>query len=389
MDKKKGMPAFFALAFVWFTTHFGGGFASGAQVIQYFVKFGWFAIFTPILSQAVIGLVLYFAWKFALEHNKFDYREWTDEFYKPVQGIMSNVYEIIYNLVLVTATAVAFATGGATIEGVFGTPYILNTLVIAAFLLILTIFGAELVRKAAAVIALLIISGMVIIYVPNIISFFGQITTNVADLKSGAIPNDSNFFGALWQSLLYSGFQISCMGAYIVHSNTLKDKGEAKKAAIWGTIINSSILMLTTLGILAFYNDGILTESVPALFVVRNGVGSSWMVPLISFLIILGAISTGVNLIYGISQRIVNFLSRNERKEVANSKKRTRNIMASLVYVIITWSIAQFGLIPLIAKGYGTLGYVSIFVIIIPVLVKGFIGLSTKSETIVEPRREV
>lgn len=389
MDKKKGMPAFFALAFVWFTTHFGGGFASGAQVIQYFVRFGWFAIFTPILSQAVIGLVLYFAWKFALEHNKFDYREWTDEFYKPVQGIMSNVYEIIYNLVLVTATAVAFATGGATIEGVFGTPYILNTLVIAAFLLILTIFGAELVRKAAAVIALLIISGMVIIYVPNIISFFGQITTNVADLKSGPIPNDYNFFGVLWQSLLYSGFQISCIGAYIVHSNALKDKGEAKKAAIWGTIINSSILMLTTLGILAFYNDGILTESVPALFVVRNGVGSSWMVPLISFLIILGTISTGVNLIYGISQRIINFLSRNETKEVANSKKRTRNIMASLVYVIITWSIAQFGLIPLIAKGYGTLGYVSIFVIIIPVLVKGFIGLNTKSETMVEPRRGV
>ena len=383
MDKKKGMPAFFALAFVWFTTHFGGGFASGAQVIQYFVKFGWFAIFTPILSQSVIGLVLYFAWKFALEHNKFDYREWTDEFYKPVQGIMSNVYEIIYNLVLVTATAVAFATGGATIEGVFGTPYILNTLVIAAFLLILTIFGAELVRKAAAVIALLIISGMVIIYVPNIISFFGQITRNVADLKSGAIPNDTSFWSGMWQALLYSGFQISCMGAYIVHSNILKDKGEAKKAAIWGVIINSSILMLTTLGILAFYTDGILTESVPALFVVRNGVGSAWMVPLISFLIILGAISTGVNLIYGISERIVNILGRNETQEVANSKKKTRNIMASLGYVIITWSIAQFGLIPLIAKGYGTLGYISIIVIIIPVLLKGFIGLTNKSKTIV------
>ena len=128
MNKKSGMPAFFALAFVWFTTHFGGGFASGAQVIQYFVKFGWFAVFMPIISQAVIGVVLYFAWKFAIENNKFDYRDWTDEFYKPIQGIMSNVYEVIYNLVLVTATAVAFATGGATIEGVFGTPYILNTL---------------------------------------------------------------------------------------------------------------------------------------------------------------------------------------------------------------------------------------------------------------------
>ena len=380
MKKKSTMPAFFALAFVWFTTHFGGGFASGAQVIQYFVKFGWFAIFMPILSQAVIGLVLYYAWKFAIENNKFDYREWTDEFYKPIQGIMSNVYEVIYNLVLVTATAVAFATGGATIEGVFGTPYILNTLLIAAFLLFLTIFGAELVRKAAAVIAILIITGMVIIYVPNIIASFGKITQNIADLRSGAIPNDTNFLSAFWQSLLYSGFQISCIGAYIVHSNILKDKNDAKRAAIWGTIINSFVLMLSTLGILAFYTDGILAESVPALFVVRSGIGSAWMVPLISFLIILGAISTGVNLIYGISQRIVNFLGRNENKEVANKKKRSRNILASSVYVVITWSIAQFGLLPLIAKGYGTLGYISIFAIIIPVLIKGIMGLGNKTE---------
>ncbi|ABR46672.1 Uncharacterized membrane protein [Alkaliphilus metalliredigens QYMF] len=380
MNKKSGMPVFFALAFVWFTTHFGGGFASGAQVIQYFVKFGWFAIFTPIISQLIIAIVLYFAWKFALEKKMFDYRDWANEFYKPIQGIMSNVFEIMYNLVLVTATAVAFATGGATIEGVFGTPYLLNTVVIAMALLLLTIFGAELVRKAASIIAVIIISGVVLIYVPNVISSFGQITKNVADLRSGAIQNDTSFFSAMWSSLVYAGFQTTCIGAYIVHSNILKDKSDAKKAALWGFIINSTVLMLSTLGILAFYNDGVLTESIPALFVVRNGVGSSWMVPLISILIILGAVSTGVNLIYGISRRIVNYLGRSESPAVFKEKERTRNIGASALYVAITWSIAQFGLIPLIAKGYGTLGYISIFVIILPVIIKGIIGLKPKTK---------
>ena len=51
-----------------------------------------------------------------------------------------------------------------------------------------------------------------------------------------------------------------------------------------------------------------------------------------------------------------------------------RSIISSIIYVVITWSIAQFGLLPLIAKGYGTLGYVAIFVIIIPLLVKGIKG---------------
>jgi len=380
MNKKSGMPVFFALAFVWFTTHFGGGFASGAQVIQYFVKFGWFAIFTPIISQLIIAIVLYFAWKFALEKKKFDYRDWANEFYQPIQGIMSNVFEIMYNLVLVTATAVAFATGGATIEGVLGTPYLLNTVVIAMALLLLTIFGAELVRKAASIIAVIIISGVVIIYVPNVISSFGQITKNVADLRSGAIQNDASFFSGIWSSLVYAGFQTTCIGAYIVHSNILKDKSDAKKAAVWGFIINSTVLMLSTLGILAFYNDGVLAESIPALFVVRNGVGSSWMVPLISVLIILGAVSTGVNLIYGISRRIVNYLGRSESPAVFKEKEKMRNIGSSAFYVSITWSIAQFGLIPLIAKGYGTLGYISIFVIILPVIIKGIVGLKPKTK---------
>lgn len=387
MNKRSGMPVFLALAFVWFTTHFGGGFASGAQVIQYFVRFGWFAVFMPVISQLIIAIVLYFAWKFALEKKLFDYRDWANEFYKPIQGIMSNVFEITYNLVLVTATAVAFATGGATIEGVLGTPYLLNTLVIAMALFLLTIFGAELVRKSAAIIAILIISGVVIIYLPNVINSFGQITSNVASLRSGAVQNNENIFSAFWYTLLYAGFQTSCIGAYIVHSNILKDKKDAKKAAFWGFILNSTILMLSTLGILAFYNDGVLAESVPALFVVRNGIGSSWMVPLISVLIIFGAVSTGVNLIYGISKRIVNHLGRNESQIVFKRKERMRNIGASALYIAITWSIAQFGLIPLIARGYGTLGYISIVIIIIPIIVKGIIGLKPKQK--LKPKAKV
>jgi len=132
--------------------------------------------------------------------------------------------------------------------------------------------------------------------------------------------------------------------------------------------------MLSTLGIMAFYQDGILAESVPALFVVMNGVGSSVLTPLISILIILGAVSTGVNLIYGTTNRIVNFIGRNDSEEVQKENLTKRSMGVSLAYVIVTWCIAQFGLIPLIAKGYGTLGYIAVFVIILPLLIKGVMG---------------
>jgi uncharacterized membrane protein YkvI len=105
-----------------------------------------------------------------------------------------------------------------------------------------------------------------------------------------------------------------------------------------------------------------------------NGVGAAWMTPLVSILIILGAVSTGVNLIYGTSNRILTYVSRNDSPEVRKAKETPRSVVISVIYVAATWSIAQFGLIPLIAKGYGTLGYISVFVIILPLLIRGVIG---------------
>ena len=40
---------------------------------------------------------------------------------------------------------------------------------------------------------------------------------------------------------------------------------------------------------------------------------------------------------------------------------------------MLTWGIALFGLIPLVAKGYGYLGYIGLFVVVLPVIGKGLL----------------
>lgn len=379
MSKKMTMPAFFAVVFVWFTTHFGGGFASGIQISTFYVKYGWYSIFTPIISTLIQAFVFYFAWKYAVQHKTYDYRSWANGIFKPAEKILANLYEVIFNLILVTATAVAFATGGATLQTVLGTPYILNTIIIALLIFVLTIFGADVVRKAASILAIAIIIGILIIYIPNIIYYWPKIVQNISGMQSGTVPCQYDFWDALLQCFVYAGFQVCCVGAYIAHSSVLKDIKEVKKTAIYGFIINASILLLATLGIMIYYQEGILKEAVPALFVIKHGVGSSWMLPLVSILIILGVITTGVNLIYGITNRIVTWLGRNDSEEAVKADEKKRNILIAGGYVIFTWCIALFGLIPLVSKGYGTMGYVAIFTIIIPILIKGFKGWEKKT----------
>jgi uncharacterized membrane protein YkvI len=56
VDKSK-MPLAMGLAFVAFTTQFGGGFASGAQIYQYFINYGIWCLILPLVTQGLICTV--------------------------------------------------------------------------------------------------------------------------------------------------------------------------------------------------------------------------------------------------------------------------------------------------------------------------------------------
>lgn len=354
-----------AVAFVWFTTHFGGGFASGRQIVDFFVSYGWYALFTPIIALAIVTLVLYYVWTYAVIYRTFDYREWGNAFFKPYEVFFSNVYEIIFILILLVASAVAFATGGTVMTQILGTPYVLNTVIVAVCIFFLTIFGADMVRKAASTMAVIIIVGMMIIYIGNLVVNFPLLTEVIR-----TAPAPKGFWPALWASLQYAGFQVCVIGAYLAVADVLHTREDAAKASIWGFIVNAVVLWFATAGVLLHY-PAILQEKVPVLYVAAHGGGGSFGTAIVSLLIFLAVVSTGVSLIFGGSRRIVGWWSRNHGSSAAGDRKV--NIIASLVYVVITWAIALFGLIPLIAKGYGYLGTLSLPLLVVPVIVIGLL----------------
>jgi uncharacterized membrane protein YkvI len=363
MNKNSIISPSLAVAFVWFTTHFGGGFASGRQVVEYFTKYGWFSLFVPLLTVAIMACVYYFSWKFAAQKKLFDYRSWANAYFRPVQIVLANVYEVLFNLILITATAVAFATGGAVIEETLGTPYILNTIVIAIAMFFLTIYGAELVRRAATWSALAIIVGLLAVYGSH---FIGRLPQLLEVLNSA--PSPRGFGSALWNAVVYAGFQATLIGAFVAVADVLKDRRDAMKATLWGFAVNGCFLWLASVVLLSYYPD-VLPERVPLLYVINEGFGLKWMEVAVSLLILAAVVSTGVNLIFGGAKRIVTVCVKSD----SISQRKLANVVASGLYVVVTWTIALFGLIPLIAKGYGYIGYIAIFVLIIPVLLIGFL----------------
>lgn len=354
------------IAFVWFTTHFGGGFASGAQIYTYYVKYGIWCLMMPVLAMLYNAVFFAYCLRFARKHEVYDYRSYNNAFYGRFAPIFSNLFEVLYLCVMCVAPAVAFATGGATLSTLTGLPYLLCTLFIGAFIFIVAIFGTDLVRKVASVLSICIIAGLLVVYIPNIIAGSGAIAQTVHTMTAQPAP----FGKALYAAFLYGTFQLANVAVFVQHAKSFEKPNDAVKSMGIGWIINALLMVMVVLGLLSVCsNPDIVNQSVPTLFMVQNGVGNNVLTPLISILIILGAVSTAVNMVAAMVKRICSGLEKSRPQQTQGRKITSRQIAVALICCVIDFGIAQFGLLTLIQKAYSALAYLAIPVILIPYIV--------------------
>ena len=199
-------------------------------------------------------------------------------------------------------------------------------------------------RKVASVLSICIIAGLLIVYVPNIIAGAGKIGDTVNAMKTADLP----FGKALYAAFLYGTFQLANVAVFVQHAKSFEEPQDAGKSMAVGAVLNALLMIMVVLGIMTVYqNPEMSQQSVPTLFMVQQGVGSKFMTPLISVLIILGAVSTAVNMVAAMVKRI----------------------HAALACCIADFLIAQFGLLTLIQKVYSILAYLAIPVILVPYVV--------------------
>lgn len=186
---------------------------------------------------------------------------------------------------------------------------------------------------------------------------------------------------ALYSAVLYFFFQLASVSVMYQHMEDVTDEKQINKAAIWMFVCNFCAMELSILGLLAIaYVSELASASVPMLVLVQNGVGAGILTPIISLLIILGAISTAVNMISGIVTRCVNAV---ERRMDSPSKKAQghlgRNAVFTAIFTFLAFAIAQFGLMTVVKKGYAYLGYAAFITLFVPFVVH---AVATKGKEI-------
>lgn len=362
---------------MWFTTQFGGGFASGAQLKSYFIRYGVSCLLTCIGAQLICAIYNAYICYFARKHNAYDYKTFNHAFYGKLSKIFSPLFELVYIFVLLVVPAVAFSTGGTTLEQLTGLPYLLCTALVGVFIFIVAIYGTAIVRKVATALSVMIVVGLLMVFIPNIVAQWDNVVTGINHLSAQNLPLGP----ALWSMLVYAAFQIASSPAiHSQHAEALEEPKDAVMTYIIGFFFNSAMIFISVLGLMAVvFTEEYATSSMPVMVLIKNGVGGAILLPVLSILIILGAVSTAVNMVSAGTARVCRMIDKNFD---SNAKPTKAVVITTLVLSLVGFSVAQFGLLPLVNKGYSILGYLTFPVIMIPYIVHAvYTKLDTKNDT--------
>ncbi|MFP7330128.1 hypothetical protein [Bacillus subtilis] len=330
MEQSKGSAS--QLAFVYVGTVVGAGFATGREIVEFFLKFGWFGLFGILVSGGMFTLLGAKLMIISKRINAKSYQEMNIFLFGAAAGRIINVFMLF---VLLGVTSVMLSGAGALFEEQLGMSAQIGMLItIGLSLIVMTrgvkgIFGVN-----VFVVPLLIIFSMIVVAD----SFIFSESRNAAQW---VWPHRWDW---LLSAFSYGALNLSLAQAVLVPlANEMSSEKVIKKGALIGgtmltIVLSASFLSLSTLPDVFLYD-------IPMAQVVYLFARS---VHLIYLLIIFGEVFTSViGNLYGLEKQVQSFLP-----------LKSKYIFTAIM--ITAYITSQIGYGKLISTIYPLFGYVSL-----------------------------
>ncbi len=360
-DTKKtvSLAAICSVSATWFSVHAGGGFASGSQTMGFVTRYGFHAIWTPFLVVALIALAYRELLILGKNNNVYNFRQLTDVLYHPHEKIFSPLYEFFNIIANVMAIASCVAGGATVFQDAFGLNYAVGIVLIGLLMLVLSIYGRDLVLKAGTLFS-------VAIFICVLIISIVALTNGNAHPTQWMQAPEAHKAGlgiVLLKVFSYAGFQ--CWGpvaAMLGVSEILRTDSNINKALGIGFVINAIMLWLTNFVMMGYMPE--CTSSALPLYYVCETTGHKAVI--IAYIVALFSayISTGVGVVFGMVKRY-SPLVMNKKPD---AKPSVVNAIVGALFIGLTVLISTIGLTNIIKYGFGYMGYVGIILVFIPAI---------------------
>lgn len=340
----------------------GGGYGTGRELIEFFLRYGPVGgLLAMALATSIWSIVCAVTFELARSTASFDYRSFSRQLLGPGWGL----YELCYLAMMVLILAVIAASAGSILEELFGLPYYAGVLGVVASVGALVFKGSGAIERFLSVWSFVLYANFVV-FLAWSLSVFGE------DIWSQLAQGEA-VSGWLVGGLKYGANNIGVVPAILFCVRHLETRREALSAGLLAGPLGILPGLLFYLSMVGQY-PVVLEQIVPSNYILDIlGSGAFQMTYQV---VLLGTlIETGTAMIHAFNERIGSVLAEKGRVLPAYARAAV-----AAVLLLFTSLLARFGLVDLIARGYGTIAWGFLILFVIPVLTIGTYRVLARGE---------
>lgn len=332
----------------------GGGYATGRELVEFFLPAGPVAGLVGMAIAALVwSLVMAVSFELCRMTGSYDYRH----FFQNLLGRAWFLYEILLIVLMVVVLSVIAAAAGEIVRNLTGAAPAIGTGILLAAIGALVFFGSALIERFMGAWSLLLYACYIVLVLWSLLRFGPDIARTFREA-----PNPG---GSLSAGIRYAGYNMAGVPMVLFVLGHIRERHEAVTAGLLAGVIGMLPAVFLFVALMAVH-DGLAATPIPSAALL-GALDAPWFGVVFQLVLLGTLVQTGVGLLHGVNERIARTLEERGR----NMLPVIRLFVAVILLLTALALASAFGLVTLIARGYGLLTFGFIAVFVIPVLTIG------------------
>ncbi len=331
----------FRIAATYIGTVVGAGFASGQEVLQFFVSYGTIGVIGIIIASL---LFFFFGYTILILGRKLNADSHDDIVLYSNGKYIGTIIDVIITVFLFGALAAMIAGSGAVFHEQLNISPLVGTLIMAIITLITVIAGTEGVINAISFVVPVLLVSVLFVSVYTIST--NTITRDEIELAKTVVSATPNWFLSAFNYASYNlVIAIAVLGPLGVEA---KSRGRLLTGALFGALGLGIGVVAIYYSILANITD-VFDMEVPMIGIAANI--SRWVQIFFSVVLIAEVYTTAVGNLYGFVNRL-DFIGKRYR------------LISLVITIVFAFLLAQIGFSSMVRYIYPAVGYGGLLMII-------------------------
>lgn len=332
----------------------GGGYGTGRELVEYFTQYGMFGGMLAIgVAYIALAVVIAITFELARSFSAYDYRSLTRIFL----GRFWPIFEFVIIVLLLLILAVLAAAAGKILMENFQLPYWAGLSFMLGIIGILTFYGRELITRILTLWSVILYGVFItfLVMVMNVGSEEILIAIDDGEIKPG------------WQisGFKYAMYNLAAAPLVLYVARAFNSRAEAMLSGVIAAAIALLPALMFHVAFFAAYPE-IIKVDIPVYWMIRHFQLEGLLI--IYTIMLFGTfIESGAGMLQGVNDRIDSFM----QEKYGRTPGRHMHAFIAVSSIIVSALLSTWGIISLIAQGYGAIAWAYLVVFVVPLLTVG------------------